>query len=392
MSLYAGHKALETERLARELALCVLRAPSQAAQVALPEKPGDAADWERRKILPPYLGEMGVEIRYLLAAVEPWLNNGWRIPARRPELYPPGTAFADPALFADLGAVLEQAGARPHGAALFIPGAAFHGFQVDGSYDPQSGLAVQLRNPDPGRIGLALRIAELEQALRRIFARHHMPHSRPVTPWDRALTTIFDGRPEHHCGGAIVLAPSYLPEPFVQPGYDTWPHVGVQLRHVVYNPTRNSDAAKVMAAATAAAAHLDVPLLVYGHPGGTLRPDGYESTYALHGADLLRFELAMLRDCRVMFAPDSGWCDLMCWLRVPTLVEMQQRPSTFAGMRAFRPRLAQYDAARPVAEQVDALLRAEEQLPAAVRDARVFDDLDWDGAWIGRQAREFVNL
>ncbi|MEF3192078.1 MAG: hypothetical protein K6347_05985, partial [Campylobacterales bacterium] len=39
-------------------------------------------------LLPPFLGEMGVEIEFFLASVEPYLRSGWKIPARRPQLYP----------------------------------------------------------------------------------------------------------------------------------------------------------------------------------------------------------------------------------------------------------------------------------------------------------------
>ena len=45
-------------------------------------------------VLPAFPGEFGVEIRYFLGRVEPWLNAGWRILARRPELYPAGAVIA----------------------------------------------------------------------------------------------------------------------------------------------------------------------------------------------------------------------------------------------------------------------------------------------------------
>ena len=51
-------------------------------------------------VLPPYPGELGIEIRYFLARVEPWLRAGWKILARRPELYPEGSAVLDDSLTA----------------------------------------------------------------------------------------------------------------------------------------------------------------------------------------------------------------------------------------------------------------------------------------------------
>ncbi|MFB2921313.1 MULTISPECIES: hypothetical protein [Aerosakkonema] len=47
------------------------------------------------KVLPPFGGEMGFEIRSFLGRVEPWLRNGWKIIAKRPEFYPKDTAIYD---------------------------------------------------------------------------------------------------------------------------------------------------------------------------------------------------------------------------------------------------------------------------------------------------------
>ncbi len=62
-------------------------------------------------ILPPYPGEMGIEIRYFLGRVEPWLHAGWKILSRRPELYPAGTAIRDDALTEAENALFARFGA-----------------------------------------------------------------------------------------------------------------------------------------------------------------------------------------------------------------------------------------------------------------------------------------
>jgi hypothetical protein len=382
----------ETKRLARRLVLNTLRAPFQASRIDLQPSPGDAEDWERRKVLPPFLGEMGFEIRYFLAAIEPWLRSGWRIPARRPEYYPGGTAFADPALFAELDAVLDENRAKPIGGSFSLIGGAGGGCAVGASADRASGLQVRVICPDGEQVQRGVKAALLEQALRRIFARHHMPHSRPITPWDRALTEGFDARPEQLCGGPIVLAPSYKPDAFVNPAYVPTPHIGVQLRHLPHSPGRNSDVPVMLAAARDAGQHLNLPVLVYGHPAGTVRPEGLPSTFQLASEDLLRYELSMLSQCRVMFCPESGWCDLMCWLQVPTLLESLHRPHTFSGNNVFRPRVNMLDREMPIPQQVDRLLATAQSVPLAVRDAEVYDDLDWDGIWISDLASEFVNM
>jgi hypothetical protein len=100
----------------------------------------------------------------------------------------------------------------------------------------------------------------------------------------------------------------------------------------------------------------------------------------------------MLSQCRVMFCPESGWCDLMCWLQVPTLLESLHRPHTFSGNNVFRPRVIMLDREMPIPQQVDRLLATAQSVPLAVRDAEVYDDLDWDGIWISDLASEFVNM
>jgi hypothetical protein len=351
-------------------------------------------DWASRKILPPYLGEMGLEIRSFLAAVEPWLRNGWRIPARRPALYPAGSAFADPALFAELDEALRASGARPMVATVsFADGTGGAASRVTAALQGAE-LRVEIANDRPEDLGRLLRTARLERDLRRIFARHHLRRPRPLTPWDSLLTACLDGDPAQWVAGAAAMAPSYRPDAFVVPRHAAAPHVGVQLRALPADPGRDSEPELVMPAAMAAAAHLGLPLLVYGHPGGTLRPAGHACTMATAtalGCDLLEFELAMLTQCRVMFAPDSGWCDLMCWLGVPTLLEQQCMAFSFAAMHVFRPRLQLHDRSQPTAPQVDRLLAQTERLPDP-RAARLHESFwDWDGAWMRRQIDTFLN-
>ena len=40
-----------------------------------------------------------------------------------------------------------------------------------------------------------------------------------------------------------------------------------------------------------------------------------------------------------MVAPDSGWADLMGWLRIPCLLERQMFSWGFEALRPFRPRM-----------------------------------------------------
>ncbi len=343
-----------------------------------------------RKVLPPYLGEMGVEIRFFLAAVEPWLRNGWRIPARRPALYPAGCAFSDPALFAEIDALLRETGARPWVATTsFVEGVAGGSGDATHTFDGTT-LHAQVTNNNRDDLLRLHRTARLKRGIRRIFARHYLHQPRPLTLWDNILTTPFDNDPAMYGLGVVPLAPSWRPAAFLAPRVNPSPHVGVQLRALGYDH-RNSDVPRVMAAAETAAAHLGLPLLVYGHPNGTVRPDTHVCTASLAPGDLLEYELSLLSQCRVMFAPDSGWCDLMCWLQVPTILEQQLVPFSYAPMSVFQPRVALLNNEQPIGRQIDTLLASAICLPDP-RCAEVgLDNWDWDGESMRRNMRRFFN-
>ncbi len=74
-----------------------------------------------RRVLPPYLGEMGYEIKFHLARVEPWLSNGWKILARRPEFYPPDTAIHETEFFAACDKILATHAIASAGGGIYAP-------------------------------------------------------------------------------------------------------------------------------------------------------------------------------------------------------------------------------------------------------------------------------
>ncbi len=75
----------------------------------------------------------------------------------------------------------------------------------------------------------------------------------------------------------------------------------------------------------------------------------------------------MLSACRLMFAPDSGWADLMAWLRVPTLLEGSAYSGHFDDLVDFQPRIALLDRAGGIEAQIDALLASEVHIPGDTR-------------------------
>ena len=151
------------------------------------------------------------------------------------------------------------------------------------------------------------------------------------------------------------------------------PHVGVQLRTIGAKrdrhnarSSRDSDVTAVLTAAWNASIKLEVPLIVYGEPSGCHIPHNCASTWSMSmetGIGLLKFELYSLKNCRLMFSPDSGWADLMAWLQVPTLLEKVINPGTWDGMDVFCPRIALFDENSDLSLQIDHLLDSNLSLP-----------------------------
>ena len=311
-------------------------------------------------ILPPFPGEMGIEIRYFLARVEPWLRAGWLILSRRPEFYPEGSALYDQTLtdaenelFARFGAVRLATWPK-----IIMP-----------------------RNRLP-RYAKVLTARANAQRLQREWRQLLRPYvssgaDRPWTRWDTELATVSIADDVHQIWRhGDAMPPNYLPPAFTSTRLE-WAHpnhVCVQLRRLAWNNDgRNSDVNAALAEAETVARHLSLPLLVYGEPEGCSLPAGHVTTASLGPGRLLSRELGYLRSCRLMMAPNSGWADLMCWLRIPVIIEHTEPISVFDMMAPFRPRLLWRHPDEPVEAQVDELLDGRTALPnlgaGAVREA-----------------------
>jgi len=299
-------------------------------------------------LLPAYPGEMGVEIRYFLGRVEPWLNSGWRILSRRPELYPPGRAIFDAELFSAEDELFRRYGAD------------------------RLACGPHIRRPARGRFNTVGAVVAREKARRLqeewrtlLSPRVYALTDRPWTRWDRDLvrvSTDFVAADPWVYGD--VMPPTYLPPAFdSRDPQNAYPeHIGLQMRSVSFSlDPRNSRAEDVLDDARTTAEHLGLPLLVYGQPSGCVLPGGLVTTASLGDSSLLARELGYLRSCRIMLAPNSGWADLMCWLRVPVLVEERGSREVFSMMAPFRPRLLLRRRALAAHAQVDALLGGESE-------------------------------
>jgi hypothetical protein len=306
-------------------------------------------------LLPAYPGEMGVEIRHFLGRVEPWLKAGWRILARRPEFYPEGSAVSDPSFFA-----LEDRLFAAYGANRLAVGPHIR--------HPERGQLSFARRRLAGRKALRLQ-AEWRKLIRR---RMRLTESRPFTRWDVDLTRVStEFSSPMPWVWSDVVPPNYLPPAFVdaRSPYSYEDHVGVQLRSLFTSrEPRNSSVDEVLRDAADICEHLALPLLVYGHPHGSFLPDGLVNTSSLGDARLLRRELGYLRSCKVMLAPNSGWADLMCWLRVPTLLENRGNVEVFRPMAPFAPRLVVRSRGEAAGSQAEALLAGESAFRALGSD------------------------
>jgi hypothetical protein len=313
------------------------------------------------RILPPCMGEMGAEIRYHIARVEPWIRNGWKIATRRPAFYPEGSAIDVPDFFRAADEVMHRfAGTGSHGS-IHIPPMEFGRIDITREIDGTHGrIEVELSD-----VTKVTKQAMAEIDLRELFMEWFYFEGRPLNELDRhpfAFTSTAVGNFEYNISTA--LRPSFLPPTFVNPKETVPPHVGVQMRKMdigLPEEPRNSNPARMMLLANEIAAHLGVEVLVYGHPKGCHLPttDVKKTWDASRAEGHLARELGYLSTCRLMLSPDSGWADLMAWLNIPTLLEQVYAPFAFEPLRVcFGGKLKVIDPRQPIEPQADEIIAA----------------------------------
>jgi hypothetical protein len=293
---------------------------------------------EKKLIQHPYLGEMGLEVRGFLGPIEPWLRSGWIIPARRPALYPGTSAFSDPAYFERVNAIKAIYGLREMVGRL----ESIRQSEIDVTpelADDKFRLTVSsMVSTDLGLTLMARR------DLRHAFYQRYGHDDLIPTRWHFALSSQSYSDDDFEETARSVIAPSYLPSAFENPSFEFPKHIGIQLRNVPYNPDRNSNPERMARLASQASAIMGLPVLVYGK-GEDFALPGTPRTIDLipAGMEQMHAELGLLKNCALMIAPDSGWADLMGWLRVPTILEQLFFPWGFEGLRPFSPRITLAD-------------------------------------------------
>jgi len=312
---------------------------------------------KKQKILPAFLGEMGLEVRGFLGMVEPWLNSEWLIPSKRPSLYPEGTAFFDQLYFDRINDIKKYFDIRE------MVGQLYHSKNIN--------ITDFQYNLNQGNLDLSIKINDLEalkkivnaeRAIRLAFSDRYSEESSIPSQFHEPLTSVtmpsWSSSMDLNWTAFSAIIPTYKPTSFEHPKFVVQPHIGVQIRNLPTNPERNSNLEKMIQAANHASQLSGYPILVYGANDDIL-PRGYQYSIDLvpdHKAQL-DGELGILKYCKLMIAPDSGWSDLMCWLGIPTLLEQQFYAYGFEGLRPFKPKLLLMNS--PVdSESIERLLNA----------------------------------
>jgi hypothetical protein len=298
-------------------------------------------------ILPPYLGEMGLEIRGFLAQVEPWLRSGWMIPARRPGLYPYGSAFYDHEFFnyvsqikKDFG-LFEMIGSlRCDKPILFNEG----NVNFSGNH-----LLIDLKGDwfEFSKTSVAA-----ERAIRKLFALRYVKDAFVPSIWDLNLTGLAEPFDWSVYLSMRAIVPSYFPSSFSNPSLKPHDHIGLQIRNLPQNPDRNSNPDLMISTAILASKIAGLPIIVYGK-GTDIIPNGFVHSMTLisKSNEPLTEELSLLSSCRLMISPDSGWADLMGWLRIPCLIEQQWFSYLYEGLSPFKPKIQIISPDRSITEK-----------------------------------------
>lgn len=335
------------------------------------------------KFLPPYLGEMGPEVMFFLAMVEPWLRSGWKILAKRPELYPPHTAYACPPLFDKITALQKEYKAVPMVFRQMMGSS--DDFRLTAEADRSLTKLKFKATMPPHTRPYFTKHSEYEQRLWSLLGEYMELTAAKGTFWGEYLPSLNLGYFNERnlmIGGAVTpMPPSYQPTAYCQGPSLHSPHIGLQMRNY-REKRRNSNVAEMLQAARDASDFLNLPILVYGHPQGTVLPDFLPNTDQLarqQGHSLLEYELRALKNCSLMIAPLSGWMDLMAWLRVPTLVECPT-PDLYHNLTrlaCFKPQISFMERGKPLPPQIIRLMahRVQTSLPPTPPSFTLVQDL-----------------
>lgn len=271
------------------------------------------------KILPPFIGEMGYEIRYFVGMVEPYLRSGWKLITNRTAFYPPNTTIFLPDFYDKLKLLKKK----------------YHAQSVTGKVEVDF---QKKESPETRKQWQIFFEKELRDLLIPIIDRP----GRTLTSLDRQLTAAFRGPDDHFINGYHGLVPSYKPVNFLI-GCSVPRHIGIQFRNmIIKDPFRDSKMHDLYPKALELSKEVGLPLIVYGEPDGCVFPNDCIKASEFYTNDLkgLDGDLSCLHNCELMIAPDSGWADLMGWLQIPTIIQSISANYVYFSLLPFKPKMS----------------------------------------------------
>jgi hypothetical protein len=291
-------------------------------------------------ILPPFLGELGYEVRSFIAMIEPWLRTGWKLPTRRPALYPEGTTLTDSDFFSRIDKIRENYKCEPIMSHLAV----------------HFGENIRIEDLNKKKEGFS---KDLQKIVRDYVDRP----GRPVTYWDAYLVKPWSGINVDFFSSFHGLLPSYKPKAFLEGHPECSFHIGVQFRNMKKMNQRNSDIVAVRKLADEVAHFLELPLICYGEESGCFIPSDLQhvSQFYPTGEVGLSGDLRCLSRCVIMIAPDSGWADLMGWLQIPTILQKIFTPFSFYASYSHGATFGLMEPDQPIGPQVIGLLSKQRE-------------------------------
>lgn len=296
---------------------------------------------ETEFIIGPYLGQMGFEISFILAAIWPWLNNGWKIIARRPELYPQGTTIHDDDLLRKIDEIAEGVRLYPHQGQLKSD----QKFNVNAELitKNEADAIVYELNIDGLEPSLVIPIVMAEKHIRRLVGERVLQAKRPQIFWDDYFYRVIGTHPDEdyfYYDHQSMLAPLHKPPLFTNGVQACGPHIGLWMNE--YDREGESLAQQ-------AATFFDLPIIHY--QGRQIQDEAMRQSQSL-----LARQLCSLPSCALMIFPAGDGLELMAWLQIPTIVTKQQGFPNLNRLAIFKPNLACFEPSQAMEDQIKRLM------------------------------------
>lgn len=296
---------------------------------------------QQKFLIGPYLGEIGFEIGFLLAALSPWFRAGWKIIARRPELYPEDTAFHESEIFAMIDDLLSQSHILPYQGQL----------RMNNDLYQQTKMGIGLNNKlsrystkiEDVHYEEVTKLSQIEINLRKIIGERVLHDKRPQIFWDDYFYRI-TGKEEGHdffyYDHQTMLAPFHKPPLFEKTRRMQEQHIGF------WGTEPSPESSQIIKDMTQ---KLELKVIYYLA----------EETKILarqQSLSLLAWQLMNLKNCALMLVPNGDGLELMAWLQIPTIVQKEDSYPNILRLQSFQPTMCIYDNQLNIDQQFQRML------------------------------------